>query len=107
MMASRIEDNDQAAFAPAPVAEVVAAIHTEKPDIIFAPHVETSAGVILPDDYISALADAAHDAGAIMVLDCIASGAAWVDMQATGVDLLIMLVFMIYILFCIDIMSAK
>lgn len=78
-----------ASFAPAPVEEVVAKIHEEKPDVVFAPHVETSAGVILPDDYITALAAAAHEVGALMVLDCIASGCAWVDMEATGVDVLI------------------
>ncbi len=76
-------------FAPAPIEEVVAKIHDTKPGIVFAPHVETSAGVILPDGYITALADAAHDVGALMVLDCIASGCAWVDMKATGVDVLI------------------
>jgi aspartate aminotransferase-like enzyme len=67
----------------------VAAIHAEKPAIVFAPHVETSAGVILPDDYVTALATASHDVGALMVLDCIASGCAWIDMKATGVDVLI------------------
>ncbi|TNJ41971.1 aminotransferase class V-fold PLP-dependent enzyme [Phaeobacter sp. B1627] len=76
-------------FAPAPIAEVVAAIREQKPGIVFAPHVETSAGVILPDDYVAAMAEAAHEVGALMVLDCIASGCAWVDMKATGVDLLI------------------
>ncbi|WP_412562359.1 aminotransferase class V-fold PLP-dependent enzyme [Thalassobius sp. MITS945101] len=76
-------------FAPAPVEEVVAMIHEAKPDVVFAPHVETSAGLILPDAYIKALATAAHDVGAIMVLDCIASGCAWIDMQDTGVDVLI------------------
>ncbi len=76
-------------FAPAPIADVVAAIHAARPDAVFAPHVETSAGMILPDDYIKALSDAAHDVGALMVLDCIASGGAWVDMKATGVDVLI------------------
>ena len=76
-------------FAPAPIDEVVEAIRSQKPDIVFAPHVETSAGVILPDDYIKAMAEAAHDAGGLMVLDCIASGCAWVDMRALGVDVLI------------------
>ena len=76
-------------FAPAPIAEVTARIGEEKPDIVFAPHVETSAGVILPDDYIRQMADAAHAVGALMVLDCIASGCAWVDMRALGVDVLI------------------
>ena len=76
-------------FAPAPIDEVVAAIRAQKPDVVFAPHVETSAGVILPDDYIAAMAAAAHEVGALMVLDCIASGCAWVDMRSLGVDVLI------------------
>jgi aspartate aminotransferase-like enzyme len=76
-------------FAPAPIDEVVAAIRTARPDAVFAPHVETSAGMILPDGYIRALSDAAHEVGALMILDCIASGCAWVDMKATGVDVLI------------------
>jgi aspartate aminotransferase-like enzyme len=76
-------------FAPAPIEEVVAKIREVKPDVVFAPHVETSAGLILPDDYVTALAEAAHEVGALMVLDCIASGCAWIDMQATGVDVLI------------------
>ncbi|RFP88017.1 alanine--glyoxylate aminotransferase family protein [Rhodobacteraceae bacterium 63075] len=79
----------QAPFAPAPIDEVTAAIREAKPDVVFAPHVETSAGLILPDDYVTALAEAAHEVGALMVLDCIASGCAWVDMKATGVDVLI------------------
>jgi aspartate aminotransferase-like enzyme len=76
-------------FAPAPIDEVVAAIRESRPGVVFAPHVETAAGVILPDDYITALSGAAHEVGALMVLDCIASGCAWVDMEATGVDVLI------------------
>ena len=76
-------------FAPAPIDEVVAEIRRLRPGVVFAPHVETSAGVILPDPYIAALAGAAHEVGALMVLDCIASGCAWVDMRASGVDVLI------------------
>ena len=76
-------------FTPAPIAEVVEAIHEQKPDVVFAPHVETSAGVILPDEYIAQMAEAAHAVGALMVLDCIASGCAWIDMRALGVDVLI------------------
>jgi len=79
----------QAPWAPAPIAEVQAAIAKEKPALVFAPHVETSAGLILPDDYLRAVADAVHAVGGLFVLDCIASGAIWVDMQATGVDILI------------------
>ena len=87
---ARQTGNDtRAPFAPAPIEEVTAAIREARPDVVFAPHVETSAGLILPDDYIAALADAAHDVGALMVLDCIASGCVWVDMKATGVDVLI------------------
>ena len=87
---ARQTGNDaRAPFAPAPIEEVTAAIRAAKPDVVFAPHVETSAGVILPDDYLTALAAAAHEVGALMVLDCIASGTVWVDMKATGVDVLI------------------
>jgi aspartate aminotransferase-like enzyme len=78
-----------APYAPAPIEDVAAAIREARPDAVFAPHVETSAGIILPDDYIRALADAAHEVGALMVLDCVASGCVWVDMTATGVDVLI------------------
>lgn len=76
-------------FAPAPIDDVVAAIRESRPAMVFAPHVETSSGVILPDDYVTAMAAAAHEVGALMVLDCIASGCVWVDMAATGVDVLI------------------
>ena len=78
-----------APFAPFPIEEAVAKIHEERPAMVFAPHVETSSGMILPDDYIKQLADAAHAVGGLMVLDCIASGTIWVDMKATGVDVLI------------------
>jgi aspartate aminotransferase-like enzyme len=78
-----------APYAPALIGEVVEAIREARPDAVFAPHVETSAGIILPDDYIRALAEAAHEVGAILVLDCVASGCVWVDMKATGVDVLI------------------
>lgn len=77
------------AYAPAPIAEVVETIRREKPDLVFAPHVETSAGLILPEDYLRAVADAVHEAGGLFVLDCIASGTIWVDMEAAGVDILI------------------
>ena len=90
VLKARQTGNDtRAPFAPAPIEDVVSAIKEAKPDVVFAPHVETSAGIILPDDYISTMAAAAHEVGAIMVLDCIASGCAWVDMKATGVDVLI------------------
>ncbi|WP_457977921.1 aminotransferase class V-fold PLP-dependent enzyme [Ectopseudomonas composti] len=79
----------QAAFAPAPLDEVLDTIAAEKPQVVFAPHVETSSGMILPDDYLRAVSDAVHAVGGLFVLDCIASGTLWVDMQACGIDVLI------------------
>jgi aspartate aminotransferase-like enzyme len=89
VMARQTGNDPRAPYAPPPIADVVARIHEAKPEVVFAPHVETSAGIILPDEYISEMAAAAHAVGAIMVLDCIASGCVWVDMAATGVDVLI------------------
>ena len=89
LKARAVENGSQAAFAPAPIDEVVAAIETEKPDVVFAPHVETSAGMILPDDYMRKVAEAAHASGGLFVLDCIASGTIWVDMADIGIDVLI------------------
>jgi aspartate aminotransferase-like enzyme len=89
LKARRIAEGSQAPWAPAPIDEVVATIAREKPALVFAPHVETAAGMILPDDYLKAVADAVHAVGGLFVLDCIASGAMWVDMKATGVDVLI------------------
>ncbi len=88
-MARPAGNDPRPAYAPPPIEDVVAEIRTTRPAVVFAPHVETSAGLILPDDYITALAGAAHDVGGLMVLDCIASGAVWVDMKQTGVDVLI------------------
>ncbi|MEI2805396.1 MAG: aminotransferase class V-fold PLP-dependent enzyme [Albidovulum sp.] len=88
-LARRSGNEPQAPFAPAPIEEVAAKIAEIRPDVVFAPHVETASGMILPDDYLKALARAAHEAGALFVLDCIASGAVWVDMKAAGVDVLI------------------
>jgi len=79
----------QAPFTPAPIDEVVATIRQTQPELVFAPHVETSAGLLLPDDYLRAVADAVHAHGGLFVLDCVASGAIWVDMAATGVDVLV------------------
>ena len=89
LMARPVGDQRQAAFAPAPLEEVVAAIETQKPDLVIAPHVETSSGIMLPDDYIRTVAGATHAAGGLFVLDCVASGAIWVDMEACGVDVMI------------------
>ncbi len=79
----------QSPFAPCPIEEVVATIKAEKPAVVFAPHVETSAGMILPDNYIRALADAVHEVGGMLVIDCIASGTIWLDMKKLGIDALI------------------
>ncbi|MGB7422401.1 MAG: aminotransferase class V-fold PLP-dependent enzyme [Comamonas sp.] len=79
----------QAPWAPCPAEEIIEAIRMEKPKVVFAPHVETASGIMLSDDYIRAVSGAAHEVGALFVLDCVASGAMWVDMQATGVDILI------------------
>lgn len=89
MQASQIEDSVQAPFAPAPIEAVVAAIKEHKPSMVFAPHVETASGMILPDSYLKAVAEAAAEVGALFVLDCIASGTLWVDMKEVGVDVLL------------------
>ncbi len=85
---ARSDGTSSAPFAPPPIDEVRASIATEKPAVVFAPHVETSCGMILPDDYIEAVAEATHAVGGLFVLDCIASGTIWVDMNALGVDVL-------------------
>jgi aspartate aminotransferase-like enzyme len=89
MKARRVGASPQAPFAPAPIEDVTARIAAEKPAVVFAPHVETSSGMLLPDDYVRAVADAIHAVGGLFVLDCIASGDLWVDMRARGVDVLI------------------
>ena len=89
MMARRTGNDPQSPFAPAPIDEVVAEIAARKPAVVFAPHVETSSGMILPDDYIRKVTQAVHAAGGLFVLDCIASGCIWADMRALGVDVLI------------------
>ncbi len=89
LKARRTGNHHQAPFAPAPIDEVVKKIADEQPDVVFAPHVETSAGIILPDDYIAQVGQAVHAYGGLFVLDCIASGTIWVDMKALGVDVLI------------------
>ena len=85
----QLEDSVQGVFAPAPIEEVVAFIKKEKPAVVFAPHVETSAGIILPDDYLKAVGEAVRSVNGLFVLDCIASGAMWVDMKACNVDVVI------------------
>jgi len=85
----QLENSTQGVFAPAPIEEVVAFIKKEKPAVVFAPHVETSAGIILPDDYLKAVGEAVRSVNGLFVLDCIASGAMWVDMKACNVDVVI------------------
>ena len=89
LKASRQGDGAQAPFAPAAIDDVVATIRNEKPDLIFAPHVETASGMRLPDAYLKAVGTAAHEVGALFVLDCVASGCLWVDMAECEVDILI------------------
>jgi aspartate aminotransferase-like enzyme len=89
LKARRVGEGPQAPFAPPPIEDVVDTIRRERPEVVFAPHVETASGIVLPDDYLKAVADATHDVGGLFVLDCIASGALWVDQRATGVDVLI------------------
>ena len=89
MKALRVSKGSQAPFKPANINEVVDMIQMKKPNLVFAPHVETASGIILPKDYIRSVADAVHSVGGMFVLDCIASGAIWVDMEDSGVDILI------------------
>ena len=87
--ARQLRDEPQAPFAPPPLEEVIAHIERERPAVVFCPHVETSAGIILPNSYISEVAEATHQAGGLLVLDCVASGMSWVQMSALGVDVLL------------------
>lgn len=89
LKARPLSSDIQAAWVPCPIQEVVDVIHKEKPAVVFAPHVETSCGMILPDDYLRRVSEAVHSVGGLFVLDCIASGAMWVDMKETGVDVLV------------------
>lgn len=89
MMAKQTGNDPQSPFAPVEIETLVAKIKEERPAVVFAPHVETSSGMILPDDYIKAVTEAVHSVGGLFVLDCIASGCIWVDMKALGVDVLI------------------
>jgi aspartate aminotransferase-like enzyme len=89
LKARRQGNGSRAPFAPAPLEEVSATIRKEKPEIVFAPHVETSAGILLPDDYIRAVGATAREVDALFVLDCVASGCVWVDMRANHVDVIV------------------
>ncbi len=89
LKARRSVDGAQEPFVPPPIDEVVATIRETRPEVVFAPHVDTASGIILPDDYLRAVGSAVHEVGGLFVLDCIASGAIWVDMKACEVDLLV------------------
>ncbi|GGB34510.1 class V aminotransferase [Flexivirga endophytica] len=84
-----VSDEHQAAWQPAPLDEVIAAIRAKRPEIVFAPHVETASGIVLPDDYLRSVSEAVHEVGGLFVLDCVASGALWADMGDLGVDVLL------------------
>ena len=89
LKASRTGTGSQSPWVPTPIAEVVAAIAAEKPNLVIAPHVETASGINLPDDNLKAVAQATHAVGGLFVLDCVASGCMWVDMEAIGVDVIV------------------
>ncbi|HEU4360193.1 MAG TPA: aminotransferase class V-fold PLP-dependent enzyme [Mycobacterium sp.] len=89
LKARRTGDGDQAPWLPAPIEDVEAEIARTKPDVVFVPHVETASGILLPDDYLQRVGAATHASGGLFILDCIASGAVWVDMHALGVDVLV------------------
>ncbi len=89
LAARQLEDTSDAPFAPVPLDEIIAVIRSEKPDVVCCPHVETSAGLMVPDSFISAVADAVHEHGGLFVLDCVASGTVFVNLEKTGVDVLL------------------
>ncbi len=89
LQARRVGSGPQAPFAPPPIDEVVAAIAAQRPALVFAPHVETASGILLPDDYLRAVADAVHAVGGMFVVDAVASGCLWIDMAGIGVDVLV------------------
>ena len=89
LSASPTFDNFQAPYKPVVLEDIISKIKVNKPAVVFAPHVETSAGIMLPDEYLKGISNAVHAHGGIFVLDCVASGSAWVDMKSTGVDVLL------------------
>jgi len=89
LKAQPMQPGYQQPYAPAAIESAVETIHQKRPYLVFAPHVETASGIMLPDEYIRSLADAVHAVGGLLILDCIASGAIWVDMKACAVDVLI------------------
>ena len=90
LTAERTEDTEAPKpFAPVAIETAVAKIKADKPAVVYAPHVETSSGIILTADYIKALSEAVHSVGGLLVIDCIASGCVWLDMKDLGIDVLI------------------
>jgi aspartate aminotransferase-like enzyme len=89
LKARRVREERHSPFVPAPIDEVVATIRNRRPDLVFAPHVETGSGMMLPDDYLRAVGAAVREVGGLFVLDCVASGTVWVDMAVAGADVLI------------------
>ena len=89
LKARQVDDRSDAPFAPPPLDEVLATIENEQPELVFAPHVETASGIILPDAYLRSVASAARSVGGLFILDCIASGTVWVKMRDIGVDVLV------------------
>jgi aspartate aminotransferase-like enzyme len=84
-----VSDERHAPWVPPPIDEVVETIERTRPEVVFAAHVETASGMVLPDDYLRAVAAATHEVGGLIVLDCIASGTLWVDMTDLGIDVLL------------------
>ena len=83
------DDGPTTSFTPPPIGDVTAAIREQSPEVVFAPHVETASGILLPDDYLRAVGTATRAVDGLFVLDCVASGAVWVEMRESGIDVLI------------------
>lgn len=89
LQAAPVEEGPEAAWAPAPIEEVLATIERERPEVVLAPHVETAAGIVLPDDYLRRVGEATRAVGGLFVLDCVASGPLWVDMEELSIDIVV------------------
>lgn len=89
LQAGRTAEEAKAAWSPAPLNEIVDSIRVNRPAVVFAPHVETSSGMMLPQEYVEVIGKAVREVDGLFVLDCVASGAVWVDMKASNVDVLL------------------
>ena len=76
-------------YSPPPLKTIVDEILSFKPKLVYATHVETSTGIIIPDEYIKGIGEATKSIGGLFVLDCVASGSLFVDMEILGIDLLL------------------